>query len=100
MDGVSAKAVELPVEEKDVASLGDEDTLPGELLLQSDGAAIRADAHGAGSVETNEGVPWPIADGDSLRLDLGSVDGQGELALDAHVNRSRIEGDRQRTSGL
>jgi len=42
----------------------------------------------------------PIADGDSLRLDLGSVDGQGELALDAHVNRSRIEGDRQRTSGL
>ncbi len=90
----------LPVEEENFASLRDEDTLPGELVLQSDGAAIRADAHGARGIETNEGVPCPIANGDSLRLDLGSVDGQDGLALDVHVNRSRIEGDCQRASGL
>jgi len=51
-----------------------------------------------GCVETNEGVPWPIADGDSFAWIWGSVDGQGELALDVHVNRAGIEGDRQRAS--
>ena len=41
-----------------------------------------------------------IANGDGLRLDLRSVDGQGELALDTRVNRAGIEGDRQRTTGF
>ncbi len=100
MAGTGAKAVKLPVEDENVASLRDEDALPGQLLLQTDSAEIRADAHGAGGVETNEGVPRPIADGDGLRLDLGSINVQGELALEAHMNRAGIEGDGQGTPGL
>jgi len=92
--GAGAKIVELPTEEENVTSLGDEQALPGQLLLQSDGAAIRADAYGARGVETNQEVLWAIANGDGLRLDLRSVDGQGELALDVRVNRAGIEGDR------
>ena len=100
MAGAGAKAVELPVEEENVASLRDEHALPGELLLRSDGAAIRADAQGARRVETKQEVLRAIPSGDGLRLDLRSVDGQGELALDTRVNRAGIEGDRQRTTGF
>src|SRR5437879_2484037 len=100
MAGAGAQAVKLPVEEENFPSLRDEDALAGQLLLHSDGAAIRADTHGAGVVETDEDVPRRVADGDSLRLDLGSVNDQGELALDVHVNRASIKGDRQRASGF
>jgi len=92
--GAGAKVVELPVEEENVASLRDEHALPGQLLLDTDGAAIRADAYGARGVETKQEVLRAIANGDGLRLDLRSVDGQGELALDVRVNRAGIEGDR------
>src|SRR5437773_12525239 len=72
----------------------------GELLLRSDGAAIRADAHGGGGIEPDEDISRRVADGDGLRLNLGSVDGQGKVLLDVHVNRDGIEGHRQRTAGL
>ena len=71
MSGAGARAVKLPVEEENVASLGDEHALPGQLLLQADGAAIRTDAHGARGVETKQEVLRAIANGDGLRLDLG-----------------------------
>ncbi len=100
MAGTDTKAVKLPVEEEHVASLRNDDALPGELLLRSDGATIRADAHGAGGVEPDEDISRRVADGDGLRLNLGSVNGQGEVLLDVHVNRAGIEGDRQRTAGL
>src|SRR6266550_4760871 len=100
MAGAGAKVVELPVEEEKVACLRDEDALPGQLLLDTGGAAIRLDAHGARGVETKQEVLRAIANGDGLRLDLRSIDGQGELALDVRVNRAGIEGDRQRTTGF
>ena len=80
--------------------LGDEHALPGQLLLQADGAAIRTDAHGARGVETRQEVLRAIANGDGLRLDLRRVDGQGEFALDVRVNRAGSEGDRQPTTGF
>ncbi len=95
MAGAGTKAIKLPIEEENVASLRDEDALPGQLLFHSDGATIRADAHRARGVETNQGVPRRIADGDGLRLDLRSVDVHCEPVLDVHVNRAGIEGDRQ-----
>src|SRR5258706_108279 len=68
--------------------------------LRSAGVTIRADAHGADGVKPAEDSSRLIADGDGLRLNLGSVKGQGEVLLDVHVNRAGIEGERQRTAGL
>jgi hypothetical protein len=98
--GAGADAVKLAVEEENIASLRDEDALAGQLLLQTDGATIRADAHGASGVEADEDISRRVADGDGLRLDLGSVNVQREISLDLHVNRSGIKGDGQRTAGL
>src|SRR5438445_4043943 len=44
-------------------------------------------SHGASGIKTNEGVARTAANGDGLRLDLGSVDVHGELTLDLQVNR-------------
>src|SRR5260370_14054663 len=100
MHSAGAEVIKLPVEEENVAGLRDENALPGQLLLHTDGAEIRANAHRAGGVESNEGVPRPVPDGHNLRLNKGSVNGEWKIALDHHVNRVGINGNRQRTSGL
>src|SRR5260370_9118552 len=99
MHSAGAEVIKLPVEEENVAGLRDENALPGQLLLHTDGAEIRANAHGAGGVESNEGVPRPVPDGHNLRLNEGSVNGEWKTALEVHVNRAGIKGNRQRTSG-
>src|SRR5437773_4548689 len=63
----------------------------GELLLRSDGAAIRADAHGGGGIEPDEDISRRVADGDGLRLNLGSVDGQGEVLLRSEEHTSELQ---------
>jgi len=100
MAGAGAEVLQLAVEEENIAVLRDENALAGQLLFHADGAEIGANAHGTGGVEANEGVPRPAADGNGLRLDQGSVNGERELALDARVNRAGIESDGQRASGL
>ncbi len=100
MGGAGAEAVQLAVEEKNVASLRDEDALPGQVLLETDGTAIGAEAHGAGGVEADEDIARGVTDGDGLRLDLGSVNAQREIAFDVHVNRASFEGDGQRATGF
>src|SRR5260370_41558690 len=87
-------------EEEDGAGSGSENAPPGQRLLHTDCAEIRANAHGAGGVECNEGVPRPVPDGHNLRLNEGSVNGEWKIALEVHVNRAGIKGNRQRTSGL
>src|SRR2546430_17383519 len=74
MAGAGAQVLELPAKEKNIASLRDDHALSGQLLFQADGAEIGADAHGPGGVESNQGVPRPVADGNRLYLDQRSVD--------------------------
>jgi hypothetical protein len=98
--GAAGKVFKLPVEDENVAGLGKEKALAGQLLIETDGAAMGADAHGARGVETDEDISRRIGDGEGLGLDLGSEDLQGEIALDIQVNRAGIEGDGQRAIGL
>ena len=98
--GASAEVLKLAVEEENIAGLRDENALARQLLFHTDSAEIGANAHGAGGVEANEGVPRPVSDGNGLRLDQGSVNGEREFVLDVRVNGAGIESDGQRASGL
>ena len=100
MARAGAQVLKLAVEEEDIAGLRDDNALSGQLLLQADGAEIGANAHGPGGVESNEGVSRSVPDGDSLRLDHGSVNVQHEFVFDAHANRAGVESDRQRASSF
>jgi len=98
--GAGAEIIELAVENKNVAHLRNEDGLTGELLLEADGAAIGADAHSTGGVESNEDVLWAAADGEGLSLELRRVDGQGGLALDVRMDCAAIESHGEGATGF
>jgi hypothetical protein len=98
--GADAEVLKLAVEKENIAGLWDENALAGQLLFHTDGAEIGANAHGSGGVEADKSVSRPVSDGNGLCLDQGSVNGEWQAAFDVCVNRTGVESDGQRASGL
>src|SRR5262249_9709255 len=91
--GSGTEKVDLAVDELDVATLGDDDVLAGELVLDAHGAARGVKAHDAGSVDACGSVLGSVADGDGLRFDLRGVNGERGRMLDVSVDGAGVERD-------
>src|SRR3979490_3319284 len=101
MGDAAAKIFELTVGDDHFAALRDDDGLRGELLFDTDGAAVCANAHCAGGVEADEGVLRRVADGEGLGLELRGIDGErGLRAWDARENLAKVEGQGEHSYGV
>src|SRR6266436_6991637 len=101
MRDAAAEIFELAVGDEHLAVLRHDDRLRGELLFDTDGAAVCANAHRSGGVEADERVLRRVTDGEGLGLELRGIDGErGLRARDAGVNDAGIEGQGEQVYGF